>query len=33
MTVNPGFGYRGFMHTTISKIERVGEMIDSITSR
>src|SRR5215470_1770648 len=28
MTVNPGFGHQGFLHTTLPKIRRVREMIE-----
>jgi len=30
MTVNPGFGHQHFIHTTLSKIRRVRQMIDEI---
>jgi ribulose-phosphate 3-epimerase len=30
MTVNPGFGHQHFIHTTLSKIRRVREMIEQI---
>jgi ribulose-phosphate 3-epimerase len=30
MTVNPGFGHQGFIHTTLPKIRRVRQMIDEI---
>jgi ribulose-phosphate 3-epimerase len=30
MTVNPGFGHQRFIHTTLSKIRRVRQMIDEI---
>ena len=30
MTVNPGFGHQSFIHTTLSKIRRVRQMIDEI---
>jgi ribulose-phosphate 3-epimerase len=30
MTVNPGFGHQPFIHTTLSKIRRVRQMIDEI---
>lgn len=30
MTVNPGFGHQRFIHTTLPKIRRVRQMIDSI---
>jgi ribulose-phosphate 3-epimerase len=30
MTVNPGFGHQRFIHTTLSKIRRVREMIEQI---
>src|SRR5882762_9276002 len=30
MTVNPGFGHQHFIHTTLPKIRRVREMIESI---
>ena len=28
MTVNPGFGHQPFIHTTLPKIRRVGQMIE-----
>jgi ribulose-phosphate 3-epimerase len=28
MTVNPGFGHQRFLHTTLPKIRRVGQMIE-----
>ena len=30
MTVNPGFGGQHFLHTTLSKVKRVRQMIDEI---
>jgi ribulose-phosphate 3-epimerase len=33
MTVNPGFGHQQFLHTTLPKIRRVGEMIDRINPK
>ena len=30
MTVNPGFGNQPFLHTTLPKIRRVGEMIERL---
>ena len=30
MTVNPGFGHQQFIHTTLSKIRRVREMIEEV---
>jgi ribulose-phosphate 3-epimerase len=30
MTVNPGFGYQHFIHTTLPKIRRVRQMIDEV---
>ncbi len=30
MTVNPGFGHQDFMHTTLTKIRRVRQLIDRI---
>jgi ribulose-phosphate 3-epimerase len=30
MTVNPGFGGQHFLHTTLSKVQRVRQMIDEI---
>ncbi len=30
MTVNPGFGNQTFLHTTLPKIRRVGQMIDRL---
>lgn len=30
MTVDPGFGHQRFLHTTLSKIRRVREMIDRL---
>ena len=30
MTVNPGFGHQSFLHTTLSKIRRVRQMIEQI---
>src|SRR5580704_15759469 len=30
MTVNPGFGHQSFLHTTLSKIRRVRQMIERI---
>ncbi|HYT23921.1 MAG TPA: ribulose-phosphate 3-epimerase [Candidatus Polarisedimenticolia bacterium] len=30
MTVNPGFGHQRFIHTTLSKVRRVRQMIDEI---
>ena len=30
MTVNPGFGHQPFIHTTLSKIRRVRQLIDEI---
>jgi ribulose-phosphate 3-epimerase len=30
MTVNPGFGHQRFIHTTLTKIRRVRQMIDEI---
>jgi ribulose-phosphate 3-epimerase len=30
MTVNPGFGGQHFLHTTLSKVKRVRQMIDAI---
>jgi ribulose-phosphate 3-epimerase len=30
MTVNPGFGHRAFIHTTLPKIRRVRQLIDEI---
>lgn len=30
MTVNPGFGHQHFLHTTLSKIRRVRQMIEQV---
>jgi ribulose-phosphate 3-epimerase len=30
MTVNPGFGHQHFLHSTLSKIRRVRQMIDQV---
>jgi ribulose-phosphate 3-epimerase len=30
MTVNPGFGHQPFIHTTLTKIRRVGQMIEQV---
>jgi ribulose-phosphate 3-epimerase len=30
MTVNPGFGHQQFIHSTLQKIRRVGQMIEQI---
>jgi len=30
MTVNPGFGHQHFIHTTLPKIRRVGQMIEQL---
>lgn len=30
MTVNPGFGHQHFIHSTLSKIQRVRQMIDRV---
>ena len=30
MTVNPGFGHQPFIHTTLPKIRRVGQMIEQL---
>jgi ribulose-phosphate 3-epimerase len=30
MTVNPGFGHQPFIHTTLPKISRVGQMIEQV---
>jgi ribulose-phosphate 3-epimerase len=30
MTVNPGFGHQPFIHTTLPKIRRVGQMIEKV---
>jgi ribulose-phosphate 3-epimerase len=30
MTVNPGFGHQPFIHSTLSKIRRVGHMIERV---
>ena len=30
MTVNPGFGHQPFLHTTLPKIRRVGQMIEQL---
>jgi ribulose-phosphate 3-epimerase len=30
MTVNPGFGHQPFIHTTLPKIRRVGQMIEQV---
>jgi ribulose-phosphate 3-epimerase len=30
MTVNPGFGHQQFLHTTLAKIQRVGQMIEHL---
>ena len=30
MTVNPGFGHQAFIHTTLPKIRRVGQMIEQL---
>ena len=30
MTVNPGFGHQAFIHTTVPKIRRVGQMIEQL---
>jgi ribulose-phosphate 3-epimerase len=32
MTVNPGFGHQSFLHTTLSKIRRVRQMIEQSKS-
>jgi len=30
MTVNPGFGHQPFLHTTLPKIRRVGQMMEQL---
>ena len=30
MTVNPGFGHQSFIHTTLPKITRIGQMIERL---
>ena len=33
MTVNPGFGHQHFLHHTLSKVERIREMIEQSHAR
>jgi|SRR5438552_6894743 len=33
MTVNPGFGHQHFLHSTLSKIERVRRMVERFNAR
>jgi len=33
MTVNPGFGHQHFLHSTLSKIQRVRRMVDEVNPR
>ena len=30
MTVNPGFGHQRFIHSTLPKLRRVGQMIEQV---
>jgi ribulose-phosphate 3-epimerase len=33
MTVNPGFGHQHFLHSMLSKIERVRRMVEHLNGR